>query len=391
MAQEERKGTKDFPGVRTFAFLALLGALAVLVMDPFGAWMSVALFAASAMFLLLRYRHDTAMRGDPGYTTEIASLCTFAVGALAQSGQLLIATSITIAMVALLRSKSALHWAGDLLEPADMEALIRFLVITGIVLPLLPSEPLDPYFQVLRPRDIWRIVVLISSVSFVGYVLMRLRVGRSSHIVLGLLSGLVSSTAAAVSYVRAARQTQTARPFETLVVLAASTAFVRIAIMLAIVGPAVLSSVILPLLVMFLVGVALVFLRHAPSAQAGQAPDFTNPLKLRLALSFAALYAVVLLVVAAVHDRLGEAGVYVASGLAALVGADAPSLSLARLEVYGQLPLETAVIGVVLVAVMATLGKVAIVAALGSRKFALRVIPTLVGIAASGVLSLYLL
>ena len=72
------------------------------------------------VFLILRYRFDSEKNADPGYTTETASLCTFAIGALAQSGELLVATVITIAMVTLLRSKRALHRVADLLSPADM-------------------------------------------------------------------------------------------------------------------------------------------------------------------------------------------------------------------------------------------------------------------------------
>ena len=118
--------------MRTFAFTALLGALAVLLSRELGPWIAVALFLAHVVFLAMRYSHDVMQREQVGYTTEIASMCTFAVGALAQADRLLIATVVTIAMVALLRSKRALHRAGDLLSPADLEIGIRFLVITGI-------------------------------------------------------------------------------------------------------------------------------------------------------------------------------------------------------------------------------------------------------------------
>ena len=195
--------------MRTLAFMSLLGALAVLLGRLLHPLIAVALFAAGATFLVLRYRFDASERGDPGYTTEIASLCTFAVGALAQLGELGVATAITILMVALLRSKRFLHAAGELLSPTDMEVLIRFLVIAGIVFPLLPDQALDPLYEVVRPRDVWRMVVLISGLSFAGYVLMRVRAGRSGYLITGLLSGLVSSTAATLAYSRAARtQTQ---------------------------------------------------------------------------------------------------------------------------------------------------------------------------------------
>jgi uncharacterized membrane protein (DUF4010 family) len=384
VAQEESGGEKDFPGVRTFAFTALAGALSVLVSREVNPWLGIALFAAVATFLVLRYRYDASTRDDPGYTTEIASLCTFAVGVLAQSSQLLMATVIAIAMVALLRSKRALHRAAELLSPADMEALIRFLVITGIVLPLLPDDPIDPFFGVLRPRDVWRMVVLISGVSFAGYVLMRLRAGHSGHLVMGLLGGFVSSTAATLAYTRAARSAADPGPFESLVVLAASTSFLRMALMLAVAGPQLLPGVLPVLLAMSAVSLALGMLRHHPQVAAGGTHEFDNPLTMRFAFGFAALYAAVLMIVAAAREHLGEGALYATSAFAALIGTDAPSLSLARLNGDGHVALAVAVTGVIVVSIAATLGKIAITASVARGPFALRVGSSLAITAAAG-------
>ena len=384
MAQEESGGEKDFPGVRTFAFLALLGALAVLVGKAVGPWLSVAIFLAATTFLVIRYSYDTSHRDDPGYTTEIAGLCIFAVGVLAQAGQLLVATVITIAMVALLRSKRAWHRASALLEPVEMETLIRFLVITGIVLPLLPNEPLEGFYGVLRPSDVWRMVVLISGISFVGYALMRVRAGYSSYVIMGMLGGFVSSTAAAITYSRSARELGQARHCETLVVLAASTAFVRVGIMLAIVGPALLPRVLVPLGAMSAVGMLLGFARRLPDTAPSDRAAYQNPLRLRLALTFAGLYAAILVLVAAAQAHLGETAIYGLSALAALAGADAPSLSLARLASDGQLDLEITSTAIVVVAIATTLGKAGIVASIGRGAFVWRVVPILLLMAATG-------
>ncbi len=390
VAQEESGGQKDLPGVRTFAFLALVGALTVMVSEALGPWIGVGLFLATAAFLVLRYSYDMSRRDDPGYTTEIASLCIFAVGVLAQSGQLLVATVITIGMVALLRSKRALHKVSELLEPAEMEILIRFLVITGIVLPLLPNEPIEGFFGVLRPRDVWRMVVLISGVSFVGYVLMRLRAGRSGHAIMGFLGGLVSSTATAITYTRAARELGEARHFETLVLLAAAAAFFRVGIMLTIINPSLLPHVVLPLGAMFAVGMVFGFVWRQPGDAGNGGSVYKNPLRLRLAFTFAGLYATILVLVAGARDLVGETAVYTLSAIAALGGADAPSLSLARLASDGQLDLETAAVGVIVVAISTTLGKAVIVAGLGRGTFARRVAPALLLMAIVGLVVLRL-
>ncbi len=383
IAQEERESEKDFPGMRTFAFTGLLGALAVLLMDPLGPWIAVGLFASVAMLIGVRYRYVTSVLKDPGYTTEIASLCTFAVGAIAQSGQLLIATVVTIVMVALLRLKRFLHRAGELLSPTDMEVLVRFLVITGIVLPLLPDETFDP-FGVLSPRGIWWMVVLISGLSFAGYVLVRLGAGYGSYVITGLLGGLVSSTATAFAYARAARDVPEARHYETLVVIAAATVFFRLAIILAVVAPALLPGAAPSLTVMFVVGLGLVFWRHRSAPVSVNRPEYENPLSMRAAFGFALIYAIVLLGAAAAGEYFSSAGTYVVTALAGTVGSDAPTLTLARLAEGGQLTTEVAARGVGLVAIMTTLGKVGVLLVVGRGAFLRRVAATLVVIAAAG-------
>ncbi len=353
------------------------------------------MFLASATFLVLRYRWDATTRGDPGYTTEIASLCTFAIGALAQLGELLVATVITIAMVALLRSKKILHRATELLSARDMEMLIRFLVITGIVLPLLPDDPvaslvkISKLFEVLRPRDVWRMVVLISGVAFVGYALMRLGAGRSSQLIAGMLGGLVSSTATAVAYSRAARGLAESRDYETLVVASVAVSFVRTAIVLLFVSPELLGTLYVPLGAMFGVGLALTLARHAPIGQTVEAHQYGNPLGLRVAVSFAGFYALVLLTVEAAREHFAEAGLYLLSAIAALPGASAATLSLARLHADAGLSEAVAERAITVVAITTTLAKVGLLIGFGDRPFVRRVAPSLIAVAAVGALALW--
>ena len=169
-----------------------------------------------------------------------------------------------------------------------------------------------------------------------------------------------------------------------MVVLAASTAFVRMGIMLAIIAPSLLPRVALPLGMMFGVGMLLGFARRLPSTAPSDREAYNNPLKLRLALTFAALYAVILVLVAAARAHLGEGAIYGLSALGALAGVDAPGLSVARLASDGRLDLATASTAVVVVAIAATLAKSAIVVTLGGGAFAARVVPVLVLMAAAG-------
>ncbi len=102
------------------------------------------------------------------------------------------------------------------------------------------------------------------------------------------------------------------------------------------------------------------------------------------------MYAAILVLVAAARENLGAQAIYGLSALGAVAGADAPSLSLARLAADGRLDLESASIAVVVVAISTTLAKSAIVVTLGRGAFATRVVPPLLLIAATGAAILVL-
>ena len=162
-------------------------------------------------------------------------------------------------------------------------------------------------------------------------------------------------------------------------------------VMLWITAPELARRVALPLGAMVAVGLLLGFTRHRPEASAPERHHFENPLTLRVALTFAAIYASVILLLAYARQAFGDAGIFGVSAAAALVGADAPSLSLARLANDGLLSMETATLAVVVVAIFTTVGKVGILLVVGRSPFARRVAATLMTVAATGAAALLLL
>jgi uncharacterized membrane protein (DUF4010 family) len=102
-------------------------------------------------------------------------------------------------------------------------------------------------------------------------------------------------------------------------------------------------------------------------------PEQKNPAELKSALVFGALYAVVLVAVAAAEDRFGEAGLFVVAIISGLTDMDAITLSTAQMTVSGGLSTVLAW-KVILIASMANfLFKFGIVAVLGSAALKWRV------------------
>ena len=129
----------------------------------------------------------------------------------------------------MLAYKQPLHGFVEKLGWDDVYAGMRLLIATFIALPLLPNEPIDPW-GALNPYKLWLLVILISSLSLVGYVLTRL-LGPSRGVALtGLTGGLVSSTAVTLSFSRDGRDhPQMANALACGILLAWAVMFVRVA------------------------------------------------------------------------------------------------------------------------------------------------------------------
>jgi len=387
--QRERAASR-VAGVRTFALITLFGAVAGLATPVFGPWLvpagALALAALLVMANVAKLREDP----DPGMTTEVAVLLMYAVGAYLVEGEMAAAIAVTGAATLLLHLKQPMHRTIAALGEGDMTAIMQFALITLVILPVLPNRSFGPY-EVLNPREVWLMVVLIVSINLAGYVAYKLLGARSGALLGAVLGGMVSSTATTVSYARRSRASEAAGLAVFVIVVASTVAFVRVLVEVAVVAPSQLRAVVLPLGAMLgwmLVLSAAAWLYGRADAPA-QLPASGNPAELKPALIFGALYALVILAVAFAKDRFGDAGLYPVALVSGLTDVDAITLSTANLAAQGKL--ETATTWrLILVAALANLAfKGACALALGSAALR-RPILLLLGLALAGGVAILL-
>jgi len=336
--QRERTDNR-LGGIRTFPIVSLFGTLCAWLAQAYGGWVVaaglVAVFGIGAVHNALVARQPES---DHGQTTEVAALLTFALGAC------LVAVDPTLSIVGagvlviLLHLKEPMHLFVAKMGRQDMTAIMQLVVISLIVLPLLPDRAYGPY-QVLNPFDIWRMVVLIVSISLAGYVVYKFLDPKAGTLLGGLLGGLISSTATTVSYARRARAALQGADLAILAILAASSvAFVRVMIEISVVAPghtgALLPPIAAMLCCMILVTSAACF--HPRPAQ-NEIPSPSNPAELKTALIFAAIYALVLFAIAAVKNHFGETALYGVALISGLTDMDAITLSVSRMVSEGRL------------------------------------------------------
>jgi uncharacterized membrane protein (DUF4010 family) len=381
--REAAEGGRDI-GLRTLALIGLLGGLAGFLGEQFGGLLLGLVFVGLAILFGLVYRVKTDERGDLGLTTEIAALATFLLAALAGLGQLAIASAGAVVMALLLTYKSQLHgWLRALQRP-ELLAAFKLLLISVVLLPLLPNQGFGPW-QALNPYVIWWMVVLVATISFVGYFAIRIAGARAGTILTALAGGLASSTATTLNLSRLARG-RNADPSLLAggILLACGTMFPRMLLVATLIHAPLFAALVWPAAAMalFTYGPALWLLRKPGCTPSIEDMLPRNPLELSSALAFGGLLALIMLLGRGLTDWFGDAGIYGLAAASGVADVDAITLSLARMG-GEDLTTAAAVMGIVIAASANSLVKAAMAGAIGGRKLGLSAgLPLAVAVAA---------
>jgi uncharacterized membrane protein (DUF4010 family) len=392
--ERQRKSEQEmmFGGVRTFALIALLGASGAFAQQELELdWVAPLTFVAIGALIVVAYA-VTAGRGEIGITTEVSALLSFVLGGLCGFGQIGVASAVAIACLMLLTLKEYLHRLAQRVEAADVEATLKFAIISVIILPLLPNETYGPSpIDVINPYKIWLMVVLIAGLNFVGYVLVKVLGNEHGLGLTGILGGLVSSTAVTLSFSQRSRQEPAQSPaFALAIVLAWTIMFVRVVVMVAVVNRSLGSILAVALALLAAAGLlsAFVLWRRSRSGKTGAVPAGANPFELGEAIRFGLLFGCVTVAAKAAQAYLGEAGLYLAGAVAGLTDVDAISLSMANLAVNDPASTVVAARTIVIAVVANTLVKAGMASSMGTpamRRTILPITGLLIIAAAAGV------
>jgi uncharacterized membrane protein (DUF4010 family) len=376
---EERKSRRLFAGIRTFPLISMLAA-ALSMVNP---WLLALGFVAVGAIALVSYQ-QTAQKGDVGATTEVAALVTYALGALAGMGQLVVAGAVGVAVLVLLVTKVPMERLSHAMSEQELTAVLQLAVITAIVLPLLPDHDYGPW-GVWNPFKIWMVVVLVSALSFAGFVAVRWRGEQAGLFWAAGLGALVSSTVTTVAIAQRSREAPAqGRRIAAAAILASVVMCGRLVVLVVAVRPSLVPRLAVPLGAMALVGLTfvLLFWRGSEPAAPRAAPEHANPFSLRSALLFGAIFAGVLLLVKASDVWLGARGTWLAALLSGLVDVDAVALALARGA--GTEGASAAVTGIVVACISNNLFKAGAAIAGGAGRFRRDVAVALVAMAVAG-------
>lgn len=380
-------------GLRTFTLLGLVGGVAGLLCTATATpWPLVIALVAAGSMIAMGYWRGTGLGAGIGLTTEIAGVLTILLGGLATLGHPLPAAMAAVVTAIVLSAKPFTHRLIERIEAAEMQAVLRLLLISVVVLPVLPDEGYGPY-QALNPFKLWLMVVAISGLSFLGYVAMRLGDARQGIIFTGIFGGIVSSTATTLALARiAGRQGDYASVVSAGALVAWLVMCARIGLITYVLDPPLTMALLPALVAMAVVGIALTlwFLRRRPAGDMERA-QLGNPFEFWGAVRFAALLAAIMIASRWVEDRYGAAGLDILGVISGVADVDAITLSMAS-GAQGRSVADADAAWVILLAAMTNnLVKAGLGTMAGGRAVATRLIPAAVGMSAAAVAATFAL
>lgn len=334
-----RRGDGPRPGgVRTFPLLAMAGGALYLAdtahllalaagLLVLGAWLTVYYFDRMRVV-------DATGAPDVELMVPACNVLAYLLGPIALGEPAWVGVGVTVAAVLLLTGRERLHDLARRLELREIVTAGQFLILTGLVLPLLPDRPVTA-LTAITPYKAWLALLAVCTISYASYLLRRYVAPPGGDIWVAALGGLYSSTATTVVLARRAAAEPAALPRASAgIILATALMYPRVLVVIGLFDPRLALGLAPPLLLLCLIGLALAAWQYWRAGKAaagkGEEQEARNPLELNAAALFALLFIVISVVSSWVKSHFGEAGIDVLAAIVGVTDIDPFVLSLAQ-------------------------------------------------------------
>jgi len=378
-------------GIRTYALVSLFGALSSFLGEQYARELLPIAFGGIIILVAVSYFISYFKHDESGITTEISVLICFIIGVTVQRNHLVLALFIAIVSTAILYLKRYMNRLGEKIENEDIRGTLLFAIITFIILVFDPdynfhvkdigalgSGIFEQYpevadVKVINPYTVWLMVVLISAISFSGYIAIKILGSRKGIGLTGFLGGLASSTATTVTFSKrsaVAGHEGMHVPYALAVLLACSTMFPRIIVEVLVVNPALAPKLFIVMGLMMAAGFSFCFFLWKKSGEK-KATDvaLTNPFNILPAVKFGVIFALIIFIARITEVLAGDGGVYVISVLTGLSDVDPITLTMSKISRDDPSKLNQATVAITLAAFSNTVMKAGMAFFLGSKQF----------------------
>ena len=315
---------------RTFTLIGILGfilyVIAPVTMVPF-------LVGAIVLSLLLGiyYFFKIKVNQQFGLTSIIVALITYSLTPLVYLQPAWMALLIGVSVLILIEIKEELFRFTSKFSGDEFITLSKFLIIAGIILPLLSHKPISSSLPI-TPYQIWLSIVAVSSISYFSYLLKKFAFPKSGTIITAILGGIYSSTATTIVLARKSNDEKNNEKIPAGIMAATTMMYPRLLLLAFIFNKKVALHLAIPFLVLFVAGILLswLMLRKStrPDTSHYEVKEGRNPLEFKTAIIFGLLFTFFSLLTHFVMNRYGNTGVNVLSFIVGVTDIDPYILNL---------------------------------------------------------------
>ncbi len=345
---ERQWSHKDF-GVRTFSFAALLGGLTAMMPLPV---LIVGMAGILILAALLNLRDILASQSVEG-TTSAALILTFVLGALSGEGHIFTATACGIVTTWLLSLKPQFRAFAGGVKPEEIRSALMLGLFGFVIWPLLPNRYIDPW-ELLQPREAWVTVLVVASIGFVNYILLRMY-GKRGVALTAILGGMVNSTAATAEFAQTLPVAGLLSQTIVAVLLTSVAMFARNLLLLAIFAREAVPFAIAPLVTMTLIAGFFVWRSHRPRDEEREMDlKLSSPVSFGKVFRFGGLFLLIQVLGTAATRWLGNAGLLVVSIIGGTVSSASTTAAAANLASHGKATAIEAAMATVATSIVST-------------------------------------
>lgn len=365
------RNEKFFMGSRTFALIALSGYMAGWLGEKIAGF-TIVVTITIALFIIMTYYFKVTKLGKLGITTQSAAFLTYLLGLMVWYGLEKYAIFIAVLIIVLLEIKPKLQQIERRISSTDINSVILLLVMSFVILPILPDKMIGPY-HLFNPYKTWVMAIIISALSFVGYVAIKVLGQKHGVLVTGAAGGLISSTAVSITLSDIFPKRAELIPIYTAgIAISWTFMFIRVFVETLIIDTSLAKIVAIPYLLTAFAGIGYVYYLYKRSPKIDitfHNPELEkNPLQLSEAIKFGLLFGIIYGAIAFVETKYGNIGVYIVSVISGITDVDAITLSLSEMTKEQRLEMLAALTGIVAASYTNTLVKLGIVYWLGGRE-----------------------
>ena len=312
---------------RTYTFIGILGFIFYKI-DPTHLTIYTAMLISLTTLYALFY-YQRLLEQKQSILLYLVMLSVYTFGPLSIIYPLWMPSLLFVLILFILNAKLSIQKLSLGINTHEFETLGKMVLLSAVILPILPNANVIPYIP-LSPFKIWLAVVVISGISYGGYLAQKYFFPNRGYFLTGIIGGTYSSTATTVVLARKAHSVGGNPLIDASIIAATSMMYLRLIVVAMVFNLPIGIELALPFSILAILGFtfSLICIKRGNNEQTETDFDDNNPLELRTAFIFAFLFVIMMLLTEYVIQFYGSGGLKALSFLVGFTDIDPFVLSI---------------------------------------------------------------